>query len=322
MAYQKDTTAVNNSLKNIFMFQNQGELRIDRSVPVTIVPIPVRDSLPEEGSSATQAQSKPTLAQIRYWRRLREQKLLIGDSRYIEPRNDVYLAGTVIPDNYGMGLPSREINSSGADWLTVTFMLVLVVFASVRNSYSKYLNNLFKGIVNYSTSFRMFREKNYPFLHGAYRLEFFFYIVFSVFMLQVINFLPVEVNHSDIKLFFICLAVTLAYYFFKKLAYQLSGIITERNEEAGEYLFNMDNINRVAGIILFPLVITGVFFPYSNNRFYVIPGLLILLILYLKLLQRGFLILFKKQFSIFYLFLYFCTLEFVPLVLLYNILEI
>jgi len=84
----------------------------------------------------------------------------------------------------------------------------------------------------------------------------------------------------------------------------------------------MDSINRVGGLILFPLVITGVFFPYSPSGASVFLGIFVLLIMYLKLLQRGILILFKKQFSIFYLFLYFCTLEFVPLVLLYNILEL
>jgi hypothetical protein len=105
----------------------------------------------------------------------------------------------------------------------------------------------------------------------------------------------------------------------KKMAYKITGIITETVNETGEYLFNMDNINRVAGLFLFPVVLTGAFSTAINGKITVYTGILILFVLYLKLLYRGIKILFRKQFSIFYLFLYFCTLEFVPLVLLYKI---
>jgi len=322
MNSQRDTLQINNSLKDLFRIQEKGELRIDRTTPVSIEPVPLRDTLEEVDSVKQTQPNRPTLAQIRYWWWQREQKLLIGDSRYIRPRSEVHLVKPVTSENSGFGLPSKIITSHGTDWLTVIFMLLLVLFASLRNSYSKYLGNLFKSAINYSTAFRMFREKNYSLLHGAHRLEIFFYIIFSVFLFQAIRFFPVEVNKSNLSLFFFCLGITLAYYFIKKLAYKITGVITETSNESNEYLFNMDSINRVGGLILFPLVITGVFFPYSPSGVSVFLGLFVLLIMYLKLLQRGILILFKKQFSIFYLFLYFCTLEFVPLVLLYKILEL
>jgi hypothetical protein len=322
MNNQRDTLEINNSLKDLFRIQEKAELRINHITPAPIEPIPLRDTIREVDSVKQMQPLQPTMAQIRYWRWQREQKLLIGDSRYIKPRNEVNFVKSVSFENTGFGLPSKIINSPGTDWLTVIFMLLLVLFASLKNSYSRYLGNLFKSVINYSTSFRMFREKNYSFLHGAHRLEIFFYVIFSVFLFQTIRFLPVEVNKSNLKLFFFCFSITLAYYFIKKLAYKLTGFITETSNETNEYLFNMDSINRVGGLILFPLVIIGVFFPYSSFGLSVYLGLFVLLIMYLKLLQRGILILFKKQFSIFYLFLYFCTLEFVPLVLLYDILEL
>jgi hypothetical protein len=323
MTYQTDTVDVKDLYKDLINIQGTGALRIDRVAPLSLDSLPVRDMREQiDTAGQTRQSSQPTFAQIRYWRWQREQKLLIGDSRYIKPKSEVHMVKSVTPYNYGFGLPSREINSAATDWLTAILMLILVLFASVRNSYSRYLGNLFKSVINYSTAFRMFKEKNYPLLHGAYRLEIFFYIIFSVFLLQIVSYFPIELNKSDSSLFFICLGITLAYFLIKKLAYKLTGVITETCNETNEYLFNMDSIKRVAGLILFPLVIIGIFFPYSHPGVIVFTGLFIISALYLRLLQRGILILFKKQFSIFYLFLYFCTLEFVPLVLLYNILEL
>ncbi|HAH22872.1 MAG TPA: hypothetical protein DCL77_03780 [Prolixibacteraceae bacterium] len=51
-------------------------------------------------------------------------------------------------------------------------------------------------------------------------------------------------------------------------------------------------------------------------------GLVVISIFYLVSLARGIKIFLRKHFSISYLILYLCTLEFLPLLLVYNILLI
>jgi hypothetical protein len=324
---KEEITYQNDSLKGTLPLRHDpnlggtGELRINRLAPLPLDSLQVRET-PEKSDTNSGTESiRPTAAQLRYWWWQREKKLLVGDSFYIEPRHATEVVSSVKRENTGLHLPSREIYHQDSDWIIGLLIIVLVIFASIRTSYSKYLEHLFRSLFNYPTSLRMFREKNYPAVHAAYRLDIFFYIIFPVFIFQAVNYFDVNFSGNRIQMFLWCFVVTTGFFLLKKMAYKFTGRLTELYFEMDEYLFNMDNINRVTGMVLLPVVLVIMFFPFHNAGLVVYLGIFLLTFLYLKLLYRGILILFKKQFSIFYLFLYFCTLEFMPLVLLFKILS-
>ena len=313
--YQQDTTRGGTTLEP--QPESSGNvLQLDRS-PAKIKPIPEREV--PESVSAEKPVKPPTAAQLRYWWWQREQKLIVGDSRYISPQNEIGLKTETKIEDKGLALPNRPVNSSGNDWLTILLVLILVLFASVRATYSKYLGSLFQSIFNYSTSQRMFQEKNYSFMHAAFRLEIFFYLSFAVFLYQLFQFFETGVAYRNTGLFLFSLGLVLVYFIGKKTVYKMVGFVVEGTYETSEYLFNLDNVNRVIGIVLFPIIALIAFYPFENRTLPVILGIVSVAFLYFLLLFRGFKILMRKQFSIFYLFLYFCTLEFLPLVLLYKI---
>jgi hypothetical protein len=320
ITYQNDSIKGKLPLEGTFNLRGTGDLRIDRVAPLRLDTFQARESAGQI-DTATETK-KPTAAQLRYWWWQREKKMLVGDSRYVAPRDSVKLVSSEKKEATGLQLPSREINRTDNDWVIGLLLLTLIIYSSIRTSYSKYLGHLFRSLFNYPTSMRMFREKNYPVVHAAYRLDLFFYIIFPLFLVQAINYFKISYAGNNIRLFFCCFIVLTGFFLLKKLAYKFSGKLTESDSEVNEYLFNMDNINRIAGLVLLPVVLVYMFFPSDKAGLVIYAGILILFFLYFKLLYRGILILFKKQFSIFYLFLYFCTLEFVPLVLLYNILEL
>ncbi len=260
----------------------------------------------------------PTFAQIRYWQWLREKKLLIGDSRYIQSKNNVDLGSSLKVEPGELGLPIRGKGEINTDWLTILFIVATVLFATVRFSYSKYIANLFQSLLNSSTAFRMFREKNYTILHGAFRLDLLFYFVLSVFVYQVIGFFQLDLIHKNLTYFASIFGIVLGYFFIKKMIYQILGLIFERGSETNEYLFIVDNFNRTLGIVLFPVVALINYYPSERPVYMVVTGIIVVGVFYVFLLQRGFFILLKKQFPIFYLFLYLCSLEILPLLLIYK----
>jgi hypothetical protein len=190
---------------------------------------------------------------------------------------------------------------------------------SVSAGFSKYINNLFQSLINYPTAFRMYREKNYSILHGAFRLEVLFYLIFSIFILQIISFSSTDNSIFSITVFGKIFGVVIVYFLGKKFAYHALGTIFINTADTGEFLFNMDNFNRGAGIVLFPIVGLIAYYPFENPVIAVILGVFTTAVFYVMLLKRGISILLKKQFPIFYLFLYLCTLEFLPLLLIYKI---
>jgi len=255
----------------------------------------------------------PSDSLFRFWQIKPEEKIFIGDSRYLPDTSYVeHISWKGLTQNI------RNNNYPSGDWLTLIMFLTLVLLASVRAGYTKYIGTLFHSLINYTTSFRMFREKNYSFMHGAFRLEVLFYIVFSIFVFQLIV-LSSSNSLFTWSVYGQTLGALVLYFLGKKLAYQALGSIFIGASETSEFLFNMDNFNRGTGIILFPIVALIAYYPIENPLFAVIAGVLIVSVFYVMLLKRGISILLKKQFPIFYLFLYLCTLEILPLLLIYKL---
>jgi hypothetical protein len=125
-------------------------------------------------------------------------------------------------------------------------------------------------------------------------------------------------THFTLSLFGKTLAAVVVYFLTKKLAYRALGSIFIDAGDTSEFLFNMDNFNRGAGILLLPIVALIEYYPSENPMVVVFLGILTTSVFYIMLLKRGVSILLKKQFPIFYLFLYLCTLEILPLLLIYK----
>jgi hypothetical protein len=230
------------------------------------------------------------------------------DSDSIQLVNETKLAENNLPVN----LRSHQNN----DWMTIVIIILFILLVSVRAGFQKYIGSLFQSVVNYSTSFRMFREKNYSFLHGAFRLEVMYYIVFSVFVYQILTLQQSETGLQGFILFGKTMAIIVIYFLVKKFVYWFLGIVFNSSSETSEFLFNLDNNNRATSIVLFPVVALITYYPFGNPGIIVILGILAAGFFYLMSLWRGSIILLRKQFSIFYLFLYLCTLEFLPLLLI------
>ncbi len=312
ITYQQDTVEVKNLLKTI---PEDTQLN---SIPIRQKPVSILSVSKREQTKVTSKQKTYTTAQIRNLRLQQENKLLIDSSKYIAPLKGEQLSSSVEirPE---LILPKHIQNSNSIDWLTIVIFFGILLFASVRFAYAKYMEHLFLSLFNYSTSVRLLQEKNYPIFHGAIRLEIIFYITLSVFIFQTINVFKWENTITNPSYYFLILGGVLLYFFGKKLTYLMFGSLFEATPETREYLFNMDNYNRSLGLLLLPIVILVSFAPVRTPMFIVFAGIAIFFILNLILLQRGIFILLKKQFSIFYLFLYLCTLEFLPLLLIYKV---
>jgi hypothetical protein len=295
------------------------ESTVNYDIPYELVgfdALPLQDTIMASQDSVP---PKPTFQQIRYWRWLREKKLLVGGSRYIQPKKEIKLISSIKPESSRLGLPIHEINHVNTDWITGLLLLVAILLATVRVSYSKYIGYLFQSLINYSTSFRMFREKNYTILHGAFRLDVIFYLTFSLFLFQAFNYFQLELIHEKLTYYVVSLGMVIIYFLVKKISYRVLGSIFEGTSETSEYLFNIDIYSRSLGLVLFPIAALINYYPTNNRVFIMFTGVFIIGTFYIFLVQRGIYILLRKQFSIFYTFLYLCTLEFLPLLLIYKV---
>lgn len=219
--------------------------------------------------------------------------------------------------------PGKKIMRSNPDWLVGIVVVAFFLFATVRLIFNKYLNQLAQATINYSAFSRVLRERYFNLLHASFRLDLIFTLIMSLFGYQFISVYKVNFGISNsFYVYLVCTGMVLGYFTAKKLIYTIIGILTESREEVREYLFSITVFNRILGLFLLPVTAAIAFVPLYQPEILLFTGLGIVAIFYLLSLIRGGKIFLKKHFSISYLILYLCTLEFLPLLLIYNILLI
>lgn len=271
----------------------------------------IEDSLTYVQDSLLRTPSDTT---FRFFEIKPEEKIFIGDARF--PSDTAYFEKILWK---GLPVVPRQPHDLSGDIFTLILLLLFALLASVRRGFSKYISSLFQSIFNFNASVRMYREKNYSFLHGALRLEVLFYISVSIFVYQVIMLSSFEKVRFNFIEFGKTAGVLILFFLVKKLLYKTMGTLFIGASDTKELIFNMDNFYRVAGIILFPVVAFIAFSPFGNTVIPISTGVFTIVFFYGLLLKRAITILLKKQVSIIYLFLYLCTLEFLPLLLIYKV---
>ncbi|MFA5327442.1 MAG: DUF4271 domain-containing protein [Prolixibacteraceae bacterium] len=219
--------------------------------------------------------------------------------------------------------PGKKLARTNPDWLVGILVIAFILFATVRLIFNKYLSQLLQATVNYSTFTRLFRERYFNLLHASFRLDLIFNSVMALYWYQFLGIYKINFGITrSFYVYLICLGVVVGYFTTKRILYYLIGMLTENKQEVQEYLFSITSYNRVLGLFLLPLSAVVAFMPFSQPEPVLFLGLLTIVIFYILSLVRGAKIFLKKQFSISYLILYLCTLEFLPILLIYNLLLI
>jgi hypothetical protein len=217
--------------------------------------------------------------------------------------------------------PGKKIFRSNPDWLVGVLVISILLFASVRLIFNKYLSQLLQSTTNYSTFSRTFRERYFNLLHASFRLDLIFSLNLALFSYQILNTFKINLGASkSYSVYLICLGIVIGYFWSKKIIYYILGVLTESKAEVQEYLFSITVFNRVLGLFLLPVTAIIAFVPLSQTEPMLLIGVIIIFIFYIMSLIRGGKIFLKKHFSISYLILYLCTLEILPLLLIYNLL--
>jgi len=111
-----------------------------------------------------------------------------------------------------------------------------------------------------------------------------------------------------------------AYIILKLLTYRFIGFTFDSLTETQEYIFYLKLGNRIMGLIMFPIVVALFLIQGDGALFWLILGGIIVIFFSIIGLYRGMRVIAQKVFSIYYMILYLCTLEILPLLLLWRIL--
>jgi len=207
-----------------------------------------------------------------------------------------------------------------SDFVFVVIIFMFSLLAYVRFYGKNYYSRILTSIFNYSYSASFFKEKNLAFvLNSNFLMTVFF--VCSTLLIGVVEeyFKVVPPNSNKWILLALNFSIIVVMVVFYKLANRFCGLLFGQYRLVTEYLFYFGNLLKITGIV-FLILLMGAFF---SNEFwkhiFVYLTIFITIIVYLIKISRVLLILFRNRFSLYYLILYFCALEIVPIMLLVKI---
>jgi hypothetical protein len=202
------------------------------------------------------------------------------------------------------------------DWLMGIIIICLIVLAWLKLFYHKFINHTVISFWNFQLSKKEFRNRNIFARRVAFILNLNFILIGGLFIYLVLNHL--QINPLQLKPFpyYLCLTIILAsLLLIRHILLIMTGYIFNRQEYFKEYLHQIFLIYKNIGIYFIPLVI-AIAYVHDNLRIYlIITGLVLLVMAYLFRFVRGIQIIIKKDVLIFYLILYLCTLEILPVVI-------
>jgi hypothetical protein len=238
----------------------------------------------------------------------------LSDSAFLEVQHTI-VPTTIKP----YGFVGKELVLPSQEWILGLILILWMIFASVRVQFFQYLDQLFASLVNFNAATRLFHQRGYKTMYGALRLDFIFHLIVPLSVYQIATFFKVDIPGLPAIFFFFALLLVINGYFFAKiLLYRMAGSIVMLKEQTEESVFNIKLYYKALGICLLPIVTIHTIIPETNIiTIWVMAALIV--IMYISTAIRSIYLGNRKDISIFYLILYLCTLEILPLLLIFKL---
>ena len=209
--------------------------------------------------------------------------------------------------------------SATSDWVTLFFLVVLILIAVLQFNYTERFSKLFSLV--YSEKYYTDYIKTRPLIFNSFHVVFFFIIIFniSLFLYFAFNTFSPSPDHNQFYFFLQILLITFCYFILRFFVGVLLANIFELEEGQKYFTFlKMSNLALISVLVLPLLVLAnysvGVFHKFLIT-FGVIASFAIALFRYFVLIKNE-----KLSFNnLFYLFLYLCALELAPFIVLYKL---
>lgn len=213
--------------------------------------------------------------------------------------------------------PARE-----HDWLTGLFIICLILISWIRYYNFRRIKQLFRAVSGRHHVNQLVRDGNLveeritPGLAVIY-LSSLAVIIYQLFL----GYFSAWLNSPEPWLIFLIIIGSIGFMWFLKLmAIRLTGLIFRTKQDTAELILTNMIFNGATGIVIFPFVVAGF---YSGNLLLIkVAGAILVMGMALRFFRSLMIGLSAQTFSVIYLFLYLCTLEILPLLILYRMVSI
>ncbi|MDD4739581.1 MAG: DUF4271 domain-containing protein [Bacteroidales bacterium] len=201
----------------------------------------------------------------------------------------------------------REVNPTYGWIFGLIFISILIYSIFIKAFYSK-IKLIFKGVYSNITVFSISILLFVP--------------IFSLLIyapLSYYNYLSYSPINSHFGTYLLIVLVALTFFLIKYVLIYFFGLLFRLEALCSKYNFNHTLFFITDGLVLIPFVFLFYFLPNNLQFSMLIASIIAISMLFLFRLLRGFALVFKNtKASQFYLFVYLCTVEFLPIIIIYK----
>lgn len=205
------------------------------------------------------------------------------------------------------------------EWTLSALIISILIAGFVKLNWGRYMNNVMQSIFFKNTMGKL-EGSNASNFYPSFVMGALFYLNCSIFVFEIL----LASGHSfpDINSLLIILII-FAFLFMlfsvKILTYRIIAHIFETKDKVNEYLMGSSVMSKAYGILILPFIIFIPFVGESIQIYLIKAGLALFILLYLIQIGRGIRIILSHTFSLYYIILYLCALEFLPLAILFKV---
>jgi hypothetical protein len=216
------------------------------------------------------------------------------------------------------------IHYTSYDYVVAAILfLSFTVFVWLYVSNAKRLDQLIRGFYSNRSNNQLSRDEYSVTNRVGVLLSLLFLFTISLFIGQVVEHLGLKIQMRKTAMYASIVISLIVMYSVKTVLIRFSGFVFKTSKEAVEYASTMFIFLNILGLFMLPIVICLAFVKQINPDVFIYTGYFIILSFLCVRLIRGLVIGFNSnRVSKFYLFLYLCTLEIIPFIILVKLFRI
>jgi hypothetical protein len=214
----------------------------------------------------------------------------------------------------------RNIESI-ADWYFIIIVVLIGLVASAKIMYGKFLNSLWLAGYSYQIASKAYKERGIVQKRFDTVLDLIYLISFSLLIFLVIQFFSpqfVELKKIEFVIYILLIlaSMIIARFFFMRL----TGYIFKRSEVFNAFLYHYFIYTKVLGLVIIPFLVA---IPYTHGNLHkvlIFTAIGTVIAIQTLRLIRVLVYVVKNVVLFFYLILYLCILEILPILVLMKVL--
>ena len=213
----------------------------------------------------------------------------------------------------GQELPSQPLHN---DWIIGILIISAFLYTLVRATSANVLSDIFRFFRFRGRTDTPSRNLSGLFNWQSTILNLISFLIFGLFIYCAAGYYnAIPAGFSNILFWLISLAVVITAATFRHIVCYITGMMSGEEELFREYLLGVYQSYRFSALILFFLVVLLTYTVFLPAMVCFISGATVLGIMYLISVIRLMIIFLNRNISIFYLILYLCALEILPVVI-------